>query len=127
MKIHGILLLGLGFACASAWAAPKSAAAEAQAQYQRERAVCTNGQSNQDRATCLKEAGAAYGEARKSGLGAGSAPSRSNAVERCDDLPATERSACLARMQGQGTATGSAAAGGILREVEQPVTPAPAK
>ena len=124
MKYHRILMLGLALACASAWPATKSASVEAQAQYQRERAVCMGGQSNQDRATCLKEASAAYAEARKSGLGAGSAASTGNVEQRCEALPAADRGACMARMQGQGTASGSAAAGGVLREVEQPVAPA---
>lgn len=47
---------------ASAIAAPRMP--EAQARYQHERAACMEGSSNQDRATCLKEAAAAYQEAK---------------------------------------------------------------
>ncbi len=127
MRTQRILMLGLALACSAAWSAGKSAATEAQAQYQRERAVCMSGQSNQDRATCLKEAGAAYAEARRTKLGAGETASAANAQERCDQLAGANRDACVARMQGHGTATGSASSGGILRELEQPVPAAPAK
>jgi len=65
---HALLLLGAVLACASAGAADKATLAEAQARLQLERSMCLNGQTNQDRATCLQEAGAAYAEARRDGL-----------------------------------------------------------
>jgi len=59
----------LGALCAllasgGALAADTGASASAQARYLKERAVCLEGRSNQDRATCLKEAGAALAEAQ---------------------------------------------------------------
>ena len=94
---------------------------EAQARYQQERAACMNGTSNQDRATCLKEAGAALGEARRGALGAASDNSlASNRMARCEALPAADREDCAIRMK-QGTMSGSAGQGGILREIERPV------
>lgn len=86
------------------------------ARYQQERAVCLNGQSNQDRATCLKEAGAAFAEGQRGGLATRDAAA--NVTQRCQALPAAERGDCLARMQdGTGSSTsGSVAAGGIYRE-----------
>ena len=101
----------------SAWAAG-AAATDAQARYQQERLVCTSGKSNQDRATCLKEAGAAYAEARKGGWPASDpAALGANQRQRCAVLPDGDRQDCLARMAGQGTTSGSAAAGGISREL----------
>lgn len=93
------------------------------ARYQQERAACLNGQSNQDRATCLKEAGAAFAEAKRGGLT--SAATAANAIERCQPLPAAERRDCLNRMQAgaDSSARGSVAAGGIYRET---VTTVPA-
>jgi hypothetical protein len=94
---------------------------EAQALYKQERAACMNGTSNQDRATCLKEAGAALGEAKRNALGASNSDSLArNRMARCDALPAAERDDCALRMQ-HGTMSGSAAQGGILREIERPV------
>ncbi len=90
---------------------------EASARYALERAVCTSGQSNQDRATCLREAGAALAEARRDGLKTAADQLAGNATKRCEPLPAADRSACMARMNGLGTVSGSVAAGGIVREL----------
>jgi hypothetical protein len=94
-------------------------ATTAQAAYQQETARCQRGESGQDRATCLKEAGAAYDEARRSQLGAGPAADLSrNASLRCDAQPAEDREACVQRLQGG--AQGSVQGGGLLRETESP-------
>jgi hypothetical protein len=110
------LLLGATVACVSAAGAGTTAAAGAQKRYEQERAVCMTGRSNQDRATCLKEAGAAYEEAKHHALGAGESPDAGNALQRCEGLPGADRAACRERVQGQGTTTGSAAAGGTMSE-----------
>jgi len=104
-----------------AGAASASTLSDAQLLYKQERAVCMNGTSNQDRATCLKEAGAALGEARRGALGQSSDASLAhNRMVRCDALPAQDREDCAMRMQ-HGTTSGGAQQGGILREVERPV------
>lgn len=92
------------------------AMSDAQAQYQQDRAACMSGQSNQDRATCLKEAGAALAEARRGGLDDGQGQLRRNAKDRCNALTGDERTDCMARMRGEGTVSGSVGGGGILRE-----------
>ncbi|MBK6005645.1 hypothetical protein JJB11_06025 [Ramlibacter ginsenosidimutans] len=112
-----VLLLGATVACVSIAGAGTTAAAGAQKRYEQERAVCMTGQSNQARATCLKEAGAAYEEAKHHALGAGEAPDARNALQRCEGLPSADRAACTERVQGQGTTTGSAAAGGTMSEM----------
>ena len=90
---------------------------EAQQRYQKERAVCLAGTGPQDRATCLKEAGAALAESRRQGLTDPGQDTASHQRQRCQVLPAADRGACLARMSGQGTSSGSVAGGGILREL----------
>ena len=117
-----VLLLGASVACVSAAGAGTTAAASAQKRYEQERAVCMSGRSNQARTTCLKEAGAAYEEAKHHALGAGAAPATGNALQRCEGLPGADRAACAERVQGQGTTTGSEAAGGTMTEL---VVPAP--
>jgi len=113
-----LFMLGAALCSTSALADSKSRAAEAQALYQQERAVCMSGQSNQDRATCLREAGAALAQARREGWGADQAAQYlHNARTRCERLPDVDRRDCVARMQGQGTTSGSAAGGGIYREL----------
>jgi hypothetical protein len=101
----------------AALAADASRRSDAEARYQQERAACTSGQSHQDQATCLREAGAALEEARRGRLDDGQAAYQQNALIRCNALPAEERSACHARMQGQGVTRGSVAEGGIYREL----------
>ena len=98
--------------------------ADAQARYQQERAACLNGQSGQDRATCLKEAGAALAEARRGNLTSGQGQLRDNRMDRCNALTGDEKSDCIARMRGEGTTEGSVQGGGILRE-KVTIVPAP--
>lgn len=111
-----LIVVGAALGSTSAAAVEKASAADT-ARYQRERAVCMSGQSNQDRATCLREAGAAFAKARHEGWSDGPAPYARNARQRCEGLPHDDRNDCLARMQGQGTTSGAAASGGIYREL----------
>jgi hypothetical protein len=98
-------------------AADGRGASDARARYQQERAICESGQSHQDRATCLREAGAAFEQARRGALDDVQAQYQQNALIRCNPLPPEERTACQARMQGQGTTRGSVQEGGIYREL----------
>ena len=106
----------LSLSAAATLAAAAGPASEIQARYEQERAKCLSGASNQDRATCLKEAGAARDEARRGQLNDGDAKYRRNAKIRCEVLTGDEARDCLARMKGQGSISGSAEDGGILRE-----------
>ena len=109
-----IVAVSASLAASAALAAPPS---DAQARYQAERARCNSGQSQQDQTTCLREAGAAYEEAKRGRLADGPAQYQQNALLRCTVLPPEEREACHARMQGQGTTSGSVEGGGIYREL----------
>ena len=113
---------------AAAWAASGVAVAspssEAQARFRADMALCNSGQSNQDAGTCRIEARNALAEARRGGLTDAPGQYQTNAIQRCSALRSEDRSDCEARMRGEGSASGSAAAGGILRET---VTTVPAK
>ncbi len=98
---------------------------EARERYQAERAACMNGTSHQDRQTCLQEAGAALGEARKGNL-TGSDTYRQNALQRCVALPQNDREACVARVDGTGNISGSVEGGGVLRTYTQRIVGTPA-
>jgi hypothetical protein len=94
----------------------------------RERAVCDGIQ--QDRAACLREAGAAREEARRGGL-TGAAPGgyEQNALARCGlQQTAGDQAACEARVRGTGNTAieGSVMGGGLIRETVTPI-PAPAR
>ena len=106
----------------AAWAAGNKGVSEAQQRYQQERAHCLSGQSQEDRATCLKEAGAAYQEARGGRLDNSQGNNfTQNATQRCNAQPPGDREACVQRILGAGSAQGSVNGGGILREAETPV------
>lgn len=103
---------------ASKTAKPNPMAA-AQAVYARDRAACLSGQSAEDQATCLKEAGAALEMARRAG---GTLPDESpqtlaeNALRRCQVVSAADRYACRQMALGGGTVSGSVEGGGVLKE-----------
>ena len=111
----------LGFGAVNA----ATASSTAEARYQQERQACLDGSSNQDRVTCLKEAGAARtgqlttADARKL---------QDNAAQRCQVHRSSEdRLACERLAQGEGTRTGSVQRGGVLKElVTRSVAPLPA-
>lgn len=94
---------------------------EAQANFRAERANCLNGRSNQDRTTCLKEAGAAFDEAKRGRLNDGNTQYQQNVTIRCQKLDADSRQACERRMRGEGVVTGSVASGGLYRELSTPI------
>lgn len=99
-----------------------------QAQYKLDVDRCNKGETNQDRATCIREAGAALDEAKRNRLTNGQGTSyEKNATDRCNALPEDQRQACLLQMSGQNTTVeGSVGGGGILRETTITI-PAPAQ
>lgn len=94
---------------------------EAQARYQQDRAACISGQSYQDRATCLREAGAALQEAKRERVRDSGSAYEQNRLIRCDRVAAGDREDCLRRMRGEGTVSGSVESGGIYRELRTTV------
>jgi hypothetical protein len=105
--------------CAAAATAAERGGANAV--YQRDRAACLRGDTTQDRETCLREAGAARVEARRGGLTEGQGELERNQLLRCEQQPAADREACIRRMRGEGTTSGSVEGGGIIRELVVPV------
>lgn len=105
----------------TATAADGNSAANAQKLYQRDRAACLDGRTNQDRNTCLREAGAAFQESKRGRLGDNEADFERNRLLRCDQQPAEDRPACIRRMNGEGFTSGSVEGGGIYRELTVPV------
>jgi hypothetical protein len=117
------LFAGSGFIVFGAQTASAQAPGS-DARMQKERATCDGVQ--QDRAACLREAGAARQEAGRSGLTSPS-PAREqvNALARCSELPAVEQPDCEARIKGgaRTTTEGSVMGGGVIRETVTPLPP----
>jgi hypothetical protein len=124
-----LLALAAGFAAAPALAAAPADAALTL--YRQERAACESGQSLQGHAACIDEAQSAYAQNRRGALDDHDIDYSRNAQLRCGALKGSEQTACAARMRGEGSTRGSAAAGGIYRELttrtvgEPAVAPAP--
>ena len=105
--------------------AASATAGSPEALYQSERADCLAGRTQQDQKTCLHEAVAARDAARK-GLLTTETPQvlRDNLMQRCQAQPeGADRAVCERMAQGEGTVTGSVAAGGELRELTTVVPP----
>ena len=131
-SLTGLIVVGCvaGLAGPPANAADPAAQSAAKSTYQKERADCEAGRTAEDRATCLKEAGAAQDERKRNRLdNTGSA--RQNALERCNALPAKDKADCIARIEGptsanqKTTTSGSVAGGGVLRETTTTTTGQP--
>lgn len=116
-----VLAAGSLAALPSVFAAGTSA--KGSSNYQSERAMC--GQIQQDKAACIREAGAAAQASRRGNLTHASDDTyRQNALARCQAQPAEDRKACEQRVTGAGNTTieGSVLGGGAIRET---VTQAP--
>lgn len=139
--------LGACLATPAVFAASGTSSADITARYQLDVQRCNAGQTNQDKATCLQEAGAARDEANRNRLTSSNQDYDKNQTQRCEALPVNEREDCLLQMSAPNTATqstttqGSISAGGVLRETTitmpgapttsptpslTPVTPTPA-
>jgi hypothetical protein len=116
------LLFGTALIAANPLAAAAEAASTPRERYMQERAVCLSGQSHQPQQVCLREAAAAYAEARRGTLGH-EAPDRlaANALARCTARPADQEEMCERMVRGEGTVTGSVEDGGFVRQIVTPV------
>lgn len=75
----------------------------------------------QDRATCLREAGAALQAAKQGRLGDGSGAYEKNRLIRCEPLPPADREDCIRRVHGEGAVSGSVEEGGTFTELRTTV------
>lgn len=122
LALAGVCLLGV--------TAQAETAQSPQTRYQADRAACLKNDPHHDRDACLKEAGAALQESKKSGAVKSSSPHSAqdmdrNRTLRCQPLPLSDREDCMRRMQGEGVVEGSVEAGGVLRKLERPVATPP--
>ena len=122
-SIQAAVLCALGsmLVASAAMAAGRGSQSDAQATYNRDRAACMRGDTNQDRATCLQEARAALTEARRGGLDTNTSELERNRLLRCDQQPPADRAECVRRMN-EGTTSGSTESGGVIRELRTPVS-----
>jgi len=113
----------LAVTAATAQVATGTTGIDASGSYQSEVQACMTGKTQQDQATCLREARNAQADKKRGVLDNAGARFEANAAARCDVLAGEDKSACQARVMGYGNTTGSVAGGGLLREVETVVMP----
>ena len=114
---HALLVLTAALVCLPAGAAEQNLARDAKLRYQRESAACARIAEHDARANCLSEASTRYHSTLPTPPEEAPQVLRQNAFKRCEPLPDELRRDCVARMQGQGTVSGSVSGGGIYREL----------
>ena len=121
MGMQGVLVFP------QAVAAGQATAVSPQPRYQPESARCSALTGPDRRANCLSRASTRLARSQPTPAGETDEAMLRNALMRCEPLPDITRLECQARIQGQGTVSGSVAGGGILRElvtIEPPPTAA---
>lgn len=90
-----------------------------EASYRQDRAACLSATSQHERSSCLREAGAVRDAARRGRSTPSETPETlaRNALQRCKDLPRDRQILCERMVRGEGSASGSVAGGGVLREL----------
>jgi hypothetical protein len=102
---------------------PGAASIDSTGSYRSEVSACNSGMTQQDQATCLREARNAAAEKNNGNLENYRGKDQ-NAMARCDvHQGAEDRAACQARVLGMGNVDGSVASGGLIRESETVVLP----
>lgn len=92
------------------------ATVQAQQRFHEDMAHCSRVQSTQDRRSCRLEARNALAEAKRGALSRPESDLKANARLRCAAHEGIDRTACEARMRGEGTVDGSVGGGGVLRQ-----------
>ena len=123
---YGVAAL-LAMTAATAQVATGTTGIDGTGSYQQEVNSCVTGKTQQDQATCLREARNAQADKKRGVLDNAGARFEANATARCDALAGEDKAACQARLMGYGNTSGSVAGGGVLREVETVVLPPGAK
>jgi hypothetical protein len=120
-----LCLLATALGSAPALASEKDVTRAVQARYQRDSALCLSARYKGDRDECLSAASTTRSMALPAQLDADPGRYARNLLKRCEPLPPSDRRDCVARMQGEGTTSGSVAGGGIYRELVTRETEAP--
>jgi hypothetical protein len=85
--------------------------------FEADRKACLDGKSGQVVEACMKEAGAVLAQRPDASPPVSTEQLQRNTMMRCEAQTGEDRTACVARMRGEGTASGSVSGGGILREL----------
>ena len=127
----GIAMVAL--ACAQAFSVAAQDRTEKMRRFEADRQACQLGRTGQAYAACTREAQAVFAEPPGSAAPVSAEELQRNNRARCDAQTGEDRTACEARMRGEGSVSGSVSGGGVLRErttteivPSPPQAPAPA-
>lgn len=123
-KLALTVLFAAAAVATAALAAPGATGIDASGSTRTERVACTTGMTQQDQATCLKEATNAAADKRSGQLDNHGGNFGANALARCDVLQGVDKVACQSRVVGYGERSGSVAGGGVVTTTEAVVVPA---
>ncbi len=113
---HSLGIAVVAMVCGQALMVSAQEPSDKQQRFEADVQACRSGKTGQDFDACMKEAKAVYAAPVAAGA-SGTAEQRQRAeLLRCDVFTGDERTACIARLNGEATVSGSVAGGGILRE-----------
>lgn len=113
-------IVGIGMvvlACGQVFSVAAQDRSEKLRRFDADRQACRSGQSGQAFEPCMQEARAVLAQRPGSSPSVSPEQLQRGSLVRCEALAGEDRAACVARMRGEGTTSGSIAAGGILREL----------
>ncbi len=118
-SLRSLMAMAALVAVSGAWAAQPGTKADIESAYQRDRAACMASDSQHERTSCLREAGAVRAEALRGAAKdtESEAVRARNALQRCQGLPDARRDVCERMARGEGSASGSVEGGGVIREL----------
>lgn len=114
-RIVGIGIVSL--LCGQALSVAAQDRSEKLRRFEADRQACVSGSSGQVFESCMKEAKAVLAERPGDNPTVSADQLQRNASIRCAALTGEDHAACVARMRGEGTVSGSVAGGGVLREL----------
>lgn len=123
-----LLQLSALLALAPAWAATPGASspprASIDATFQQDRAACLRSDAQHERSSCLREAGAVRAEALRGRTAGRDTPETwaQNALLRCQRQTGDNVAICERMVRGEGLLSGTVAGGGVIRELETPIS-----
>jgi len=88
--------------------------------FQKDKETCASGHLTQTYENCMREAKASLAERESRGAPPTTDELRMNALQRCNVFGQSDRLNCIARIEGEGSSSGSVESGGIYRELVVP-------
>jgi hypothetical protein len=123
---RGIGVAMVVLVCGQAFSVAAQSRSEKMRRFEADRQACLLGRTGQAYQSCMREAHAVLADKPSSAAPTSAEQLERNAQARCDAQTGDDHAACVARVRGGGTVSGSVAGGGILHELVTPeVAPNP--